>query len=392
MSTNTPLHRIVQMFWANEPAPAEGTIVCLGSQYPSSDQEWPPEFLRDVESRVWFMYRDGFSMIPKHPDGPSPIKLGALLRGSSIDLNGFVSDVGWGCMIRTGQSLLANALMMSRLGRDWRYGGEVEAIERDVLLLFFDEKDAPLSIHRFVDHGANACGKLPGEWFGPSTVASCIKALVNESGLGLAVYISDGMNVYERALVEAATSSSHGTTGEWTPTLVLCGLRLGIDAVNPVYFDGLRSLLDSPQAVGIAGGRTSTSHYFYGYQNERLFFHDPHDPSPALKYGGDSQNLQSVHSRRLRELAFSDTDPSMLAGFLLETREDFEDWKHQIMSVSAKSRAINITDMPVPVFSCDVEEDFVLCQIDGAEGEMPASQEFDDEIVDSSSNLDSNLE
>jgi cysteine protease ATG4 len=30
---------------------------------------------------------------------------------------GFSSDTGWGCMIRSGQSLLANAILITRLGR-----------------------------------------------------------------------------------------------------------------------------------------------------------------------------------------------------------------------------------------------------------------------------------
>ncbi|PRT54698.1 putative cysteine protease atg4 [Wickerhamiella sorbophila] len=361
-TSSSSLQRIVQMLWTNEPTPTIGSVVCLGTSYPCNGDEWPVDFIHDVESRVWLRYRNGFAVIPKHPDGPSPLKIGALLRGTSIDLNGFVSDIGWGCMIRTGQSLLANALMISRLSREWRYNGSVEAIEQDVLVLFYDEKDAPLSIHRFVEHGSIAGGKLPGEWFGPSTVATCIKALVSESGLDLAVYISDGMNVYEKALLKVATGSSD-ETDEWQSVLVLCGLRLGIDTVNPVYFDGLRSLLDSPQTVGIAGGRTATSHYFYGYQNDRLFFHDPHDPSPALKYGVDRSLLESVHSRRLRELPFTETDPSMLAGFILKSREDFESWKTQMMSLPASNRAINITDEPAPVVSCEIEEDFVLCHI-----------------------------
>lgn len=57
---------------------------------------------------------------------------------------------------------------------DWRRGAE-QAEELQLLSLFADDPDAPFSIHRFVQHGAIACGKHPGEWFGPSATARCIQ-------------------------------------------------------------------------------------------------------------------------------------------------------------------------------------------------------------------------
>lgn len=60
----------------------------------------------------------------------------------------------------------------SKIG--WRRGTH-ERREKELLSLFADDPDAPFSIHRFVEHGALACGKHPGEWFGPSATARCIR-------------------------------------------------------------------------------------------------------------------------------------------------------------------------------------------------------------------------
>lgn len=57
---------------------------------------------------------------------------------------------------------------------DWRKGQHSDA-ERKLLSLFADDSSAPFSIHKFVEHGASACGKHPGEWFGPSATARCIQ-------------------------------------------------------------------------------------------------------------------------------------------------------------------------------------------------------------------------
>jgi cysteine protease ATG4 len=60
------------------------------------------------------------------------------------------------------------------LNIDWRRGTAVHE-EREILSLFADDPRAPYSIHKFVEHGAAACGKHPGEWFGPSATARCIQ-------------------------------------------------------------------------------------------------------------------------------------------------------------------------------------------------------------------------
>jgi len=136
---------------------------------------WPGPFLDDVETRIWLTYRNNFPPIQKSAD---PAALSAMSFSTRLkqmgNQGGFTSDTGWGCMIRSGQTLLANTLAMLQLGRDWRRGERTDA-EQDLLSLFADDQSAPFSIHRFVEHGAAKCGKHPGEWFGPSATARCIQ-------------------------------------------------------------------------------------------------------------------------------------------------------------------------------------------------------------------------
>lgn len=59
-------------------------------------------------------------------------------------------------------------------GIEWRRGTDLDA-EKDIIALFADDPRAPFSLHNFVKYGATACGKYPGEWFGPSATARCIQ-------------------------------------------------------------------------------------------------------------------------------------------------------------------------------------------------------------------------
>ena len=71
-------------------------------------------------------YRTDFTPIPRSPttrvalSGPAAALqyAGKLLKGQAGE--GFNSDVGWGCMIRSAQSVLANALLTLHLGRGTR--------------------------------------------------------------------------------------------------------------------------------------------------------------------------------------------------------------------------------------------------------------------------------
>ncbi|KAF8461079.1 putative cysteine protease atg4 [Kalaharituber pfeilii] len=381
--------RVLQYFWDPEPKNTDtmNSIWCLGQEYPSiptpsvhstsapatppgnstptgedhsselsqsvlitnnhgTEDNWPIAFLDDFDSRIWMTYRTEFPPIPRSAQ-PSNLSFTTRLRTQlSTDQSGFSSDVGWGCMIRTGQCLLANALQMLRLGRGWRRG-KSEDKEKEILALFADDPRAPFSIHKFVVHGEKACGKRPGEWFGPSAAARCIQQLCEDHPeAGLRVYMNgDGSDVYEDAFRKVAVSAD----GVFHPTIILLGIRLGIDRVTPVYWEALKALLQMRQSVGIAGGRTGASHYFVGVQGNYVFYLDPHQPRPILPYRQKPSDytqidVDSCHTRRLRRLHLREMDPSMLLGFLIRNEDDWREFRRRVAEVQGKP-VIHVSDV-----------------------------------------------
>jgi len=106
---------------ATPPDSHAGSVDSTAAQDEPGGEEggWPAAFLDDFEARIWLTYRSDFPLITRSQDPKawSSMSLTVRLRSSMVDQAGFTSDTGWGCMIRSGQSLLANSLLMIRLGR-----------------------------------------------------------------------------------------------------------------------------------------------------------------------------------------------------------------------------------------------------------------------------------
>lgn len=100
-------------------ADAKSDLPGKSNRLREEDGGWPHGFLDDFEARIWFTYRSGFPVIQKSekPEAAASMAFAVRLRSQLIDQGGFSSDTGWGCMIRSGQSLIANTLLILRLGR-----------------------------------------------------------------------------------------------------------------------------------------------------------------------------------------------------------------------------------------------------------------------------------
>ncbi|TRM65040.1 peptidase family C54-domain-containing protein [Schizophyllum amplum] len=260
-----------------------------------------PDFSADFATRIWLTYRSGFELIRDVQliDLPPPVatlddSLGKewAKEAEPPGAYGFSSDSGWGCMLRTGQSLLANALMTAWFGRDWKRIAQLEthqhALYVHLLSLFLDtpHPTAPFSIHRMALAGKQL-GKDIGQWFGPSTAAGAIKNLVSAyplAGIGVVVGMDGALSKSEVFTASYSQWSDDDHALEWgdRPVLVLLNLRLGLDRVNPIYHDTIKALFTFPQSVGIAGGRPCSSYHFVGAQGSDLIYLDPHHTRPAV--------------------------------------------------------------------------------------------------------------
>lgn len=260
---------------------------------------WPPVFYEDFTSRIWLTYRSQFAPIrdttlaalsydPNDPlCGPPPSPPSKKWFG--LAEKGWTSDAGWGCMLRTGQSLLANTLLHLHLGR----GKSVPLVLRTIpdCLYRLAEASIPSADSRLCDIYSvnNMVLGLPltivsiqcppdgagweRSWERSRTMVwsqhSCWCYQVREHIL-THIHLAYGV-LESRALVHAFPKSelgvsvaadsviyqsdvyaaSHNPIGSpkrhtrksWgnRGVLVLIGTRLGIGGVNPVYYEAIKA-------------------------------------------------------------------------------------------------------------------------------------------------------
>ncbi|ODV79435.1 uncharacterized protein CANTADRAFT_29776, partial [Suhomyces tanzawaensis NRRL Y-17324] len=300
-------------------------VTILGKEYSDKHQ-----YEEEIKSKIWLTYRFGFEPIAKAEGGPHPLSFiqsflfnkSVLFSGfgqlpNLIDNENFTSDVGWGCMIRTSQSLLANSFL--------HLADDSKGAKHRIIQLFRDDLQSPFSLHNFIRVASDLPLKVkPGEWFGPNAASLSIKRLCDnlEHSNELAgvprirVLISESCDLYDNQIDDLFSQKVDGL-------LVLLPVRLGIDRINQYYYSSLKQLLSLSSSVGIAGGKPSSSYYFVGYQDSDLIYINPHNPQPFQQ----EINYDTYQSPTYQKLGFSDLDPSMMIGVMLRNQSEYAEFK-----------------------------------------------------------------
>lgn len=213
-------------------------VYILGQSFLLNNEDEVERFRQAFVSKIWLTYRKEFPQ----------------LEGTS-----WTTDCGWGCMLRSGQMLLAQGLLVHLMPRDWAWPDahqltdvdfevfrpqspvravgipipsfssprmpnasekavtsdtmsrmiqkkrpqctrdkQAEPIHHKLLTWFGDQPLAPFGVHELVEIGKGS-GKKAGDWYGPSIVAHILrKAVAKTSEVhDLAIYVAQDCTVYK---------------------------------------------------------------------------------------------------------------------------------------------------------------------------------------------------
>ncbi|RWS26296.1 cysteine peptidase 2 family C54 protein-like protein [Leptotrombidium deliense] len=274
------------------------------------------ELRSDFRSKIWITYRKGFS--PIGGTGPT-------------------TDNGWGCMLRCGQMVVAQALIYKHLGRNWRWKCDSNNEEHNllyfrILSLFLDKKNCSYSIHQIAQMGASE-GKPVGQWFGPNTIAQALKKLsIYDHWNDLAIHVAlDNVIIIDDIKQLCKSKKQNGELSDnWKSLLLFIPLRLGLTEINPIYFNSLKAVFKFKQSLGIIGGRPNHALYFVGAVESQLLYLDPHTTQTVIDYEEFSTKKtfddSSYHQETASRMDITQLDPSIALCFFCHNEADFDNW------------------------------------------------------------------
>lgn len=250
-------------------------------------------------------------------------------------------------------------------------------------------------MHNIIQVGLVKYDKLPGEWYGPSTIAFVLRDLANAhcelNGTMMAVAVAQSdiisiddidalcttkewkLNIVNEQLSSGEKSDDVGRKEnssafydpllnrppsppkrvsaeeraetvprptDWDQSLLLLiPLKLGLDKINPDATTTILRFLEFPQCTGFIGGRPNHAIYFFGHQGDRVFGLDPHTTQSAV---GDEDDfptinfLKTIQASNPRCLSMDKVDPSLALGFYFRTKQEFDTWKSRVQKMRAQ--------------------------------------------------------
>ena len=277
----------------------------------------------------------------------------------------YISDCGWGCMLRSAQSILAKGIFMMKEVSAMSDYDRMNAINNTILLFLENKLDyeeikavedfkkvilnidegininevktvvPPFSIHNICKF-AEFFGKDAGEWFSDITMIKIFQAINCElDPMNIEIlHFTEGV-IYQKELIEycfvEGDKEDHFTFDDKyykfdKKGIIFISIRAGLEKVEKEYYTAINELFNIPFNLGIIGGRTNLAHYFIGKYKDKLIYLDPHLNQKSIQtYSELISDNTSYLSKDLYQLDIKNMSAGFTVGFYFRNLVEYID-------------------------------------------------------------------
>lgn len=306
------------------------------------------EIQKFVNKICWFSYRRGFK---------------TMVFEAEMDLSGektifLNSDTGWGCMLRSGQMMMFQALQ--KMNPDTQ--------PELILNLFSDNylgERSKFSINNIVSTAKHHYNLNPGAWFRSTTIMMTCEKLNRLYPTQITrdleiITFTDSViileKVYKRVFgykfkakceckryCDTTMCRNADATGEiidklcneeWkTPLILNVASRLGLDKPSSNYEPCVRRMLGWENCIGVLGGYDYQAYYIIGCEDKgKYFYQDPHYTQEVK--GGDEIEMDSYFANKtISEIHYNKQNCCLQFGFLIQGNKEFQAWWNQLQGL-----------------------------------------------------------
>jgi len=286
-------------------------------------------------------------------------------------LDSFDTDVGWGCMHRSIQMLIAHVLIykLENLSPS-------KPAFTQLLSQFLDVPDGmqPFSLHSICRYAREFCLKEPGDWLGPYSAARIIKAALAATRPRLEVAIGGDNGIISETQVDKAWAQiacqSKVPSNDPDDAVLLLIPRLltnrrGKDLILGHYKNDLKWVLQQKCCGGILGGSDHyRAMYIAGYsiQNDgdpvSLLCLDPHSVRCAITSSETLSDkpknaIRAIEAEFLRQstidslcdldyFSINELNPNICICLVFKTHQEWDVFSHSLLTrnnMTASERA-----------------------------------------------------
>jgi cysteine protease ATG4 len=291
-------------------------------------------FCYDLYFTIYFSYRNDF-----HP----------IMSSRNNEVTYFTSDCGWGCMIRSAQMILAQALVKVKLSQQPYtiknlYGVENLEFIFEIIHQFLDseyttmegEKELPLYSITNICKNGEYVNKQAGEWFSDISMIQIFEQIlhsnIRENKSYEIISFSDGVvynsDILNKCFKEVNRLSANCKHTEYyenkegnkyimiKPGIIFISVRLGLESFPEEYCSSLREIFQIQGNIGIIGGKSNEARYFIGQADNFFIYLDPHYNQKSIKTAEDlKERSDTFFIKKAYQMEIKDISPALTIGF-----------------------------------------------------------------------------